>query len=73
MVAALLEDLILVPSIYTGQVNVCSNEFDVLFWPLRLLAHTQTHTHRHTHNQSKIIKRLKWIDGSMVQMACGCS
>jgi len=36
--------------------NVCSNEFDVLFWPLRLPAHTragaQTHTNAHTHTHT---------------------
>jgi len=42
---------------------------------LKLHAHTCTHTHtlRHTHTHTVImIKVLKWIDGSVFQMAC-CS
>jgi len=47
------------------------------FWGY-LHTHTHTHKHTHTHNTQThthtviIIKGLKWIDGSVVQMAC-CS
>jgi len=38
-----------------------------------LWCYLHTHTHTHTHTQTVIIiKGLKWIDGSVVQMAC-CS
>jgi len=82
--AALLEDLSLVLRITLGIYNVCSNKFDILFWPLRLLhtyTHTLTHTHTHTQTQTHthththpviIIKGLKWIDVTVIQMAC-CS
>jgi len=38
-----------------------------IWCPLRLPAHTRTHKHTHTHTV-KIIKGLKWIDGSLVRM-----
>jgi len=41
---------------------------------LHTQAHTHTQTHKHTHNHTAIlIKGLKWIYGSVVQIACCCS
>jgi len=51
-VAALLEELNWFPASTLDTYNVCSNEFDVLFWPLKLHAHTRKHTHTHTHTHT---------------------
>jgi len=66
MVAALLEDLNWFPASTLDTYKVCSNEFVVLIWPLKLHAHTCKHTHTHTHTVI-IIKGFAWIDGSVVR------
>jgi len=40
------------PASILDTYNVCSNEFDVLYWPLMLPQHKRTHTHTHTHTHT---------------------
>jgi len=48
-----------------------SGLWDYLNTRVRAHTHTDTHTHTHKHTHKVIIiKGLKWIDGSVVQMAC---
>jgi len=47
-----LRTLAWMPASTLDTYNVCSNEFDVLLWPLMLPTHPPPHTHTQTHSNN---------------------